>query len=187
MLTPSDSIALLEIARAAIEHQINSETYSPAPREEKKLNDRAGCFVTIKQHEQLRGCIGNFQSQQPLYREVAEMAAASATKDPRFPPMQKKDLNHFSLEITVLSPLQKIDNREQIIVGEHGIYIEKGLNRGVLLPQVATDYDWDNNVFLQQTCIKAGLDADAWQSTDADIYIFSGQIIKDKNKKQDQH
>lgn len=181
MLTPSDSSALLAIARTAIERKINDETYNAVPREEKKLTDRAGCFVTIKQHGELRGCIGNFQSELPLYREVAQMAIASATEDPRFPPMQKVDLNNFNLEITVLSPLQKSEDIEEIIIGTHGIYIEKGPNRGVLLPQVATEYCWDRKTFLQQTCLKAGLNADDWQLPDTEIYIFSGQIINDHN------
>jgi uncharacterized protein len=181
MLTPSDSSVLLLIARDAIEHRINETSYNSVPREEKKLNDCAGCFVTITQHGKLRGCIGNFQSQQPLYREVAQMAVASATEDPRFPPLQKADLENINLEITVLSPLQKIENIDEIIVGTHGIYIEKGLHRGVLLPQVATEHSWDSKIFLQQTSLKAGLNAEDWQLPDAEIYIFSGQIVNDHN------
>jgi len=181
MLTPSDSSELLVIAREAIEHKINNESYNPAPREEKKLNDRAGCFVTIKQQGILRGCIGNFQSQLPLYREVAQMAVASATEDPRFPPLQKADLENIDLEITVLSPLQKIECTDEIIVGTHGIYIEKGLYRGVLLPQVAIEHNWNRLTFLQQTCLKAGLNAEDWQLPDAEIYIFSGQIVNEQN------
>ncbi len=177
MLTEADATNLLEIAREAITHQINGINYSPIPREEKALNERSGCFVTIKQNSNLRGCIGNFQSQQPLFREVANMAIAAASQDPRFQPMGSDELDNFDLEITILSPLEKIDNTDEIEVGVHGIYIEKGNNRGVLLPQVATDYNWDRETFLQQTCIKAGLSESSWQSADADIYIFSGQII----------
>ena len=177
MLTPAAASQLLEIAREAICHQVNGEAYTPIPREEKTLNERAGCFVTIKKNGRLRGCIGNFQSQQPLFREVAIMAAASASEDPRFPPMKAEELENFSLEITILSPLKKIEDTEQIEVGVHGIYIEKGFHRGVLLPQVATEYGWDRETFLQQTCLKAGIAADSWQFPDAEIYIFSGQII----------
>ncbi|MCK4502639.1 MAG: AmmeMemoRadiSam system protein A [Desulfuromonadales bacterium] len=177
MLTKADAANLLIIAREAIVHQINGGDYSPTPREEKALNERSGCFVTIKQNGNLRGCIGNFQSHQPLFREVAIMAVAAASEDPRFQPMTQDELDNFNLEITVLSPLEKIDDTNQIEVGTHGIYIEKGINRGVLLPQVATDYNWDRETFLQQTCIKAGLPETSWQSPDADIYIFSGQII----------
>ncbi len=177
MLTQADATNLLIIAREAITHKINGDDYSPTPREEKALNERSGCFVTIKQSGKLRGCIGNFQSQQPLFREVATMAEAAATQDPRFQPMTSKEIDNFNLEITVLSPLVKIDSTDQIEVGTHGIYIEKGIHRGVLLPQVATEYGWDRETFLSQTCAKAGLIDDAWQHADADIYIFSGQII----------
>jgi len=177
MLTPADATNLLIIAREAIIHKINGDDYSPTPREEKALNERSGCFVTIKQAGKLRGCIGNFQSQQPLFKEVAIMAEAAASHDPRFQPMGIDELDNFNLEITVLSPLEKIDNTNQIEVGTHGIYIEKGIHRGVLLPQVATEYGWDKETFLRQTCAKAGLIDDAWQQDDADIYIFSGEII----------
>ncbi len=177
MLSEIDAAILLEIAREAIIHQVNNEDFSPSPREEKALNERSGCFVTIKQNGRLRGCIGNFQSQQPLFREVAEMAVASASQDPRFQPMQPAELKEFTLEITVLSSLEKIDDTDQIEIGTHGIYIEKGFNHGVLLPQVATEHGWDRTTFLQQTCLKAGLPVDSWQLPDAEIYIFSGQII----------
>lgn len=180
MLSPAESSRLLTIAHQAIEHCINNKLYIPTAPKEKNLTDQAGCFVTIKQEGQLRGCIGNFQSDQPLYLNVVEMAVAAATGDPRFVPMGTRDLADFSLEITVLSPLEKVDRIDQIFIGTHGLYIEKGSRRGVLLPQVATEYDWDKETFLQQTCLKAGIDADAWQSPGADIYTFTGQIIHAK-------
>jgi len=170
---------LLDIARDAIQSAILKSDVLPEPREEKALNVRSGCFVTIKQHGDLRGCIGNFQSELPLFREVAEIAAASATKDPRFYPLQEVDLESISLEISVLSPLQKIEDISEIEIGKHGIYLEKGFYRGVLLPQVAEEHDWDRETFLKQTCLKAGLPTDAWEAEDADIYIFSAQIFGD--------
>ena len=168
---------LLEIARNAIRAAVLKTDEKPEPREEKTLNMRNGCFVTIKQDGQLRGCIGNFQSELPLFKEVAEMAASSATKDPRFYPLHSLDLENFSLEISVLWPLSKIDDIEEIEIGKHGIYIEKGFYRGVLLSQVATENNWDRPTFLKQTCLKAGLPTDAWDAEDADIYIFSAQIF----------
>lgn len=177
MLTDKDASILLNIAREAITNLINKQDYQPPPREEKSLNERSGCFVTIKQNGQLRGCIGNFQSERPLFMEAAEIAAASASKDPRFHPLEKDELNNFTLEISVLSPLEKIDDVGQIVVGTHGIYLEKNFSRGVLLPQVATEHGWDRATFLRQTCLKAGLRGDEWQ--DADIYIFSAQVIKE--------
>jgi len=176
-LSTREKEILLEVARQAIEAVVRSQAVSPEPREEKLLNARSGCFVTIKQDGKLRGCIGNFQSELPLFKEVAEMAAASATKDPRFYPLQEDDLGNISLDISVLSPLEKIDDIDMIEVGVHGIYLEKGYYRGVLLPQVATEHGWDRKTFLKQTCLKAGLPTDAWQAEDTDIYIFSAQIF----------
>ncbi len=176
-LNSQEKQALLDIARQAILQGIETGEEYIEPREEKRLNQRNGCFVTIKQNGKLRGCIGNFQSELPLFREVAQMALASSTQDPRFYPMKPSDLDNFSLEISVLSPLQKIEDISEIEVGKHGIYIEKSFHRGVLLPQVAVEHNWDRDTFLQQTCVKAGLPTDAWQAEDAEIYIFSAQIF----------
>jgi len=171
---------LLTIARQAIIHGVQTGQEYIEPREEKALNQRNGCFVTIKQNGQLRGCIGNFQSELPLFKEVAQMAQASAAKDPRFYPLKESDLDNFTLEISVLSPLQKIEDIDEIEVGKHGIYIEKSFYRGVLLPQVALEHDWDRLAFLKQTCLKAGLPTDAWKADDADIYVFSAQVFREE-------
>jgi hypothetical protein len=104
------------------------------------------------------------------------MAISAATHDPRFYPMKPDDLQDFSLEISVLSPLRKIASPEEIEVGTHGIYLEKNFCRGVLLPQVAVEHRWDRETFLRQACIKAGLRPDDWKDG-ADIYIFSAQIF----------
>ena len=176
-LNTHEQQTLLAIARQAIIHGVQTGQEYIEPREEKALNQRNGCFVTIKQNGQLRGCIGNFQSELPLFKEVAQMAQASATKDPRFYPLKEIDLDNFKLEISVLSPLQKVEDIEEIEVGKHGIYIEKSFYRGVLLPQVALEHNWDHLTFLQQTCLKAGLPTDAWKADDADIYVFSAQVF----------
>ncbi len=177
MVSDAEAKILLTLAREAIVHLIEGKDYNPSAAEQPALQQHSGCFVTITQNGQLRGCIGNFQSHQPLYREVVSMAVAAASQDPRFPPLSPADLGNFDLEITILSPLKKITDINEIKVGTHGIYIIKGLNRGVLLPQVATEYGWDRETFLRQTCTKAGLIDDAWQHPDTEIYIFSGQII----------
>ena len=176
-LNTHEQQALLAIARQAIIHGVQTGQEYIEPREEKALNQRNGCFVTIKQNGELRGCIGNFQSELPLFKEVAQMAQASATKDPRFYPLKGDDLDNFALEISVLSPLQKVEDIEEIEVGKHGIYIEKSFYRGVLLPQVALEHNWDRLTFLQQTCLKAGLPTEAWKAYDAEIYVFSAQVF----------
>lgn len=178
-LNAKEQKILLNIARQAIIDQVQTGQYEVEPREEKSLNSRSGCFVSIKQNGKLRGCIGNFQSELPLFSEVAEMAVSSATKDPRFYPMLAEDLKNFLLEISVLSPLEKIEKTDEIEVGKHGIYLEKSFHRGVLLPQVAVEHGWDRKTFLMQTCIKAGLPTDAWRTEDAEIYIFSAQIFSE--------
>jgi AmmeMemoRadiSam system protein A len=170
-------IKLLKIARAAIDACLTDSDPTPDKIENSPLNQTAGCFVTIHKGAQLRGCIGNFVSTQPLYLEVAQMAVAAATADPRFHAMNRADLGNYNLDISVLSPLEKIDDIDQIEVGTHGIYLEKDYSRGVLLPQVATEQGWDRLTFLQQTCLKAGLPSDAWESAQASIYIFSAQVI----------
>jgi AmmeMemoRadiSam system protein A len=176
-LNAHEKQVLLAIARQAIIQSVRTGGEYIEPREEKILNQRNGCFVTIKQQGQLRGCIGNFQSELPLFREVARMALASATRDPRFYPMKEADLDSFTVEISVLSPLRKVDSIDEIEVGRHGIYIEKGYCRGVLLPQVATEHGWDRLTFLRQTCVKAGLPTEAWEADDAEIYVFSAQVF----------
>lgn len=176
-LTAAEKTILVDIVRSTIESFVRTGIYAVEPREEKALNARNGCFVTLKQNGQLRGCIGNFQSERPLFKEVAEMAIASASKDPRFYPMKPEDLLDFQVEISVLSKLEKIDDINRIEVGRHGIYLEKGYYRGVLLPQVAAEHGWDRDTFLKQTCIKAGLPTAAWKAEDAEIYIFSAQVF----------
>jgi len=113
------------------------------------------------------------------------MAAAAAFHDPRFVPMREEELADLEVEISVLTPMQRLERErvEEIQVGKHGLYIEKGQNRGLLLPQVAVDCRWDRSTFLQQTCSKAGLPPDAWKDADARIYTFTAEIFSDHSGK----
>jgi len=172
LLTKAEQKQLLKIARDTITAYVSSGNIPSVETTARGLNLQSGCFVTIKQKGQLRGCIGNFVSDQPLYKLVQEMAVSAATRDPRFYPMKSPDLADFEIDISVLSPLEKIASVEEIEIGRHGIYIAKGSYRGVLLPQVATEYGWGRDEFLKHTCIKAGLPEDAWKG-ECDIYIFS--------------
>ncbi len=176
LLTKKEQKELLKIARDTIVYYVTNRNVPAVISTSPGLNLHSGCFVTIKQKGELRGCIGNFVSDQPLYQLVQEMAVSAATRDPRFYPMKVDDLADFALDISVLSPLAKADSVEEIKVGVHGIYIVKGSYRGVLLPQVATEYGWNRDQFLQHTCIKAGLPQDAWQG-ECDIFIFSAQVF----------
>jgi uncharacterized protein len=176
LLTKSEQKQLLQIARSTITDYVNKGIIPEFTAGSDGLKLQSGCFVTIKQRGQLRGCIGNFVSDQPLFRLVQEMAVSAATRDPRFYPMKPNDLSEFEIDISVLSPLVRAASVDEIEVGKHGIYIIKGNCRGVLLPQVATDYGWDRNEFLRQTCLKAGLPKNAWQG-ECDIYIFSALVF----------
>jgi len=166
----------LKTARETIVSYVTSGKVPAVKPTSSGLNLEVGCFVTIKQKGDLRGCIGNFVSDKPLYKLVQEMAVSAATRDPRFYPMKQQDLDHFDLEISVLSPLELISRFDEIEVGKHGIYIIKNSCRGVLLPQVATEYGWNRETFLKHTCIKAGLPEDSWRK-DCDIYIFSALVF----------
>lgn len=176
LLTKKEQRELLKIARNTVVDYVTNKKVPAVASILPGLNLHSGCFVTIKQKGELRGCIGNFVSDQPLYLLVQEMAVSAATRDPRFYPMKVDDLADFTLDISVLSPLKKAASVDEIKVGVHGIYIVKGSYRGVLLPQVATEYGWDRESFLRHTCIKAGLPEDAWQG-ECEIYIFSAQVF----------
>ncbi len=175
-LTRNEQNKLLTLAREAIIGYVREGTIPNRDAPEPNLQGHRGCFVSIKINGALRGCIGSFISDKPLSKLVQEMAISAATRDPRFYPMKPADIANFSLEISVLSPLEKIASPDEIKVGTHGIYIEKNSCRGVLLPQVAVEYGWDRDTFLSQTCLKAGLRPDDWKEG-ADLYVFSAQIV----------
>lgn len=175
-MSSKDKQQLLEIAREAITSFVLTGTIAKRDVNNSNLQVKLGCFVCIKINGMLRGCIGNFISDKPLYQLVQEMAVSAATRDPRFYPMKKDDLKDFNVEISVLSPLHKISSIEEIEVGVHGLYLEKNFSRGVLLPQVAVENGWDRDTFLSQTSLKAGLGKDDWQEG-TDIYTFSAQVF----------
>ncbi|HTP66121.1 MAG TPA: AmmeMemoRadiSam system protein A [Geobacteraceae bacterium] len=177
-LTAKEKQLLLEIAREAIISHVRNGTVPKREVKNSNLLAKQGCFVCIKVSGMLRGCIGNFLSDQPLHELVQEMAVSAATRDPRFYPMKEDDLQDFDLEISVLSPLHRISVIDEIEVGVHGLYMEKNFSRGVLLPQVAVEYGWDRDTFLSQTSIKAGLGKDDWKE-DTDIYTFSALVFQD--------
>lgn len=175
-LSDTEKAKLLAIARECIISHVKGTQAPKFDITEENLAANRGCFVTIKSGGKLRGCLGQFTSEKPLHHLVREMAIAAATRDPRFYPLQSGDLENIELEISVLSPLTKIDSIEEIEVGKHGLYIEKNFYRGVLLPQVAVEYGWDRNTFLEQTCLKAGLEKNDWKE-ETDIYIFSAEVF----------
>lgn len=142
-----------------------------------RLKEKAGAFVTLKLKGELRGCIGYTRAVMPLADVVEKMAIESAFHDPRFCGVQKGEWKDIDIEISVISPMKKIESVDEIVVGVHGLYVEKGGYSGLLLPQVATEYGWDKETFLEYTCYKAGLPKDAWKSGDMKIFVFSAEVF----------
>jgi len=177
-LTEDDQQLLLQIARNAV----GSYLAGQSPRLPEIVNAPVaqvhGVFVSIHQNGDLRGCIGNIHAISPLYRTVAECAIAAAVGDPRFMPLMAAELSLIDFEISVLSPLQRVGDVQEIEVGKHGLVISKRNARGLLLPQVATTYGWDRERLLQETCRKAGLKPDDWKQ-DATIESFSAVIFNE--------
>ena len=176
-LTDDEKQYLLLLARKTIEKRFKPETEIPEPPAGTTLNQPRGAFVTLNRAGRLRGCIGFIRAVKPLIEIIPEMAIAAAFQDPRFEPLQPDELDDLEIEISVLTPLQEIKDPEEIIPGKHGIMIIKGPFSGLLLPQVATDHNWDRYTFLSQTCMKAGLPPDAWQENDTKIYVFSADVF----------
>ncbi|MDD5622662.1 MAG: AmmeMemoRadiSam system protein A [Actinomycetota bacterium] len=180
-LTPEHKKMLLRIARESITQTIHFATVPEYRINDAVLKTRCGAFVTLHMGRDLRGCIGNITAETPLWETVRNMAIESAMRDPRFPSVSLNELEDIDIEISVLSPLEKIKNLEEIKVGTHGLFIKKGFYQGLLLPQVATDYKWNRTQFLEQTCFKAGLNKDCYKQLTTEIYIFSAIIFGEKD------
>lgn len=180
-LSRDEEKTLLRLARQTVKLYLNErKVLDPGKDPEYTLTDKlkadGAAFVTLTKEGQLRGCIGHLVGIESLYKSVIHNAVSAATEDPRFPPMSAAEEKDVHIEISVMSPLKTITDVNEIQVGKHGIVISKGFNRGLLLPQVATEYGWSRTEFLQQTCRKAGLPRDAWQQG-ATIQIFSAQVF----------
>jgi uncharacterized protein len=171
---------LLSTAKAAIVAAITGGKLPRPSSDEAELNAECGCFVTIKNGPHLRGCLGQFESNIPLISLISEMAASSATNDPRFldNPIAPDELDELDIEISVLSPLKKTGDPLSLRLGVDGIYIKKGYVSGCLLPQVATEMGWSKEEFLSYCCqYKAGLSASAWQRADTQVFLFSAEVF----------
>lgn len=180
-LTDNEKKELLNIARKTLEYKFSKKDLNEISTSEKRLYElKHGCFVTLKKSGHLRGCIGTFVSKNNLVENVKNMALASAFEDPRFSKVTVDELKEITIEISVLYPLIKIKDINEIEVGRDGLYIVYGYYHGVLLPQVAVEYGWDREEFLSHTCIKAGLPKDAWRKLNLDIYRFEGEIFSEE-------
>ena len=169
---------LLAYARARIEARLQGLSEPGFRPSGAAQEEPCGAFVTLRLRKRLRGCIGNLASSRPLWQTVGDMAEEAAFGDPRFEPLREDEWSEVKLELSVLSPLRRVDDPEEVRVGEHGVVMSQGGKRGVLLPQVPTEYGWDRETFLKHTCLKAGLAPDAWRSGAA-IEVFTSLIIEE--------
>ena len=174
---------LLNIARASIESHLKKQKPPKFEIADKNLLQKRGAFVTLHKRGQLRGCIGYVLPYKPLHQTVGEMAVAAAIEDPRFPRVTLNEIGEIDIEISALSTLKKIESIEEIEVDKHGLYMKRGGFSGLLLPQVATEYGWNREEFLEHTCQKAGLPRDSWKNEKTEIFIFSAQVFGEKERK----
>ena len=172
-LTNEEKRILLKIARSAITSALENKTLPSLKFQSEVLNRRSGVFVTLRIGEDLRGCIGYIEPLFPLASATQEVAVKAAMEDPRFMPVTPPELNSITIEISVLSPLSDLQDIETIEIGKHGLVIDAGYRRGLLLPQVATEYNWDRKQFLKQISLKAGLPPDAWKRKEVKLFTFT--------------
>lgn len=188
-LTEREKTKLLHIARESVKDAAsgskrkkgggaaeNAETAKIKVTEE-SLKIEAGAFVSLHKGGELRGCIGRFEAEGPLYKTVEKMAKAASISDFRFNRVTPEEVEEINIEISVLSALKRIHDISEIEVGRHGLYIIKGSYRGTLLPQVASERDWDRDTFLEQTCLKAGIGKDEWRDESTEIYTYEALVF----------
>jgi len=176
-LTADEQRLLLQIARRALEEKIRFQNLPPPAGIPASLERPGGAFVTLHKEGDLRGCVGRIEASAPLHQTVYECAVSAAVSDPRFDPVAPEEVPHLQIEVSALSPLADVCV-EEIEVGVHGLLLSQGARRGLLLPQVATEWHWNRNQFLEQTCLKAGLDKDAWRRG-ARIRAFTAQVFSE--------
>ncbi len=177
MLTPFEREALLRFARETIVARLTGSAPPPLVRLEDPQH-HAGAFVTLHVHRELRGCIGYPGSEKRLDEVVGHCAVAAATEDPRFPTLSASEFSDLTVEISVLTPIRKVNDLSEIEVGRDGLILQDGFRKGLLLPQVATEHHWDRDTFLSHTCLKAGLRPDAWR-TGAKIFKFQAEVFSE--------
>lgn len=183
MLIPVEArYALLTLAREAIGARVRRETPPPVPAGH-PWNEPAAVFVTVYVAGELRGCLGRLERQSTLGEIVVHLGAEVAVSDPRFAPLTVTELSDLTVEVSVLSPEEAVSAIDEVVVGRHGLIVEQGHRRGLLLPQVAREHGWDRLTFVEQTCVKAGLPADAWRRG-ARIFTFEAQVFDEGDRPQ---
>ena len=177
-LGPDEKREILRIARATAVEFLRSGQIPPGKPHRRSLLAEGGAFVTLRMASgDLRGCIGTQQEDSPLYKTVQDMAIAAATRDPRFPAVKLEELEHIVIEVSVLGERATIRQAVEIEIGVHGLTIACGGQRGLLLPQVASEGSWTAEEFLRKVCSKAQLPEDAWQLGEATVERFTAQVF----------
>ena len=179
MTSIHDRQLLLRIAREAIAAHIGGMP-AHVPGAVDILARPGGAFVTLHKHGDLRGCIGHIEPNEPLGTVVPRCAVAACSSDPRFPPLAPDELDTIDIEISLLGLLEPIAGPQDIVVGRHGLVVEHGWQRGLLLPQVATEWNWDAGAFLAHTCQKAGLPRDASEKG-ATVWRFEAEVFSERS------
>lgn len=179
MLNDAQRKTLLSAARQSIERVLAGQRPEVNDAEaDDVLRRPAGAFVTLRTHDgELRGCIGSIVAREPLLRAVITSAINAAFRDPRFHSVTAAEMPDLDLEISVMGPIERVQDVEDIVPGRDGLIISRGHNAGLLLPQVATEYGWDRDTFLAQTCVKAGLPPGAWRDAATRIEKFSAEVF----------
>ena len=178
ILDPAHQRRLLSLARTAIKARLEGRPYRPPRNLPPLLENPGAAFVTLKRNGDLRGCIGRLIPDAPLASVVSEMAVRAAFHDFRFLPLTRREFDDLMIEISVLSAFQPVSDVKRVQVGKHGLLVIQGDRRGLLLPQVPGEQGWDRETFLDQTCLKAGLPAEAWRHG-ASLFYFTAQIFRD--------
>ncbi len=175
--SPEEKERLRELAYHAIRCRCLGVPMPDIAAQSKKLLEPRGAFVCIHKGGDLRGCIGMIEPRGPLSETIKSMAVEAAFKDPRFCAIAPDELDKIEIEISVLTPLQRISEPSAVEIGTHGLYIRSGFHAGLLLPQVAVENGWDRMQFLDWTCAKAGLPKGAWKDPDSEVYVFSADVF----------
>jgi uncharacterized protein len=175
----TDKAELLKLARTTLKTYLENEKIPPFQTACKSLLEQKGAFVSLHQGDELRGCIGMLVADRELYKIVQHCVLSAALEDMRFNSVTLDEVDDLSIEISVLTPFRHIKDINEIEVGKHGLYIVRGGYRGLLLPQVATQYNWDRMRFLEHTCLKAGLPESAWCDPQTVIYTFEAEVFSD--------
>jgi uncharacterized protein (TIGR00296 family) len=186
MLSKKDGNYLIKIAKLAVEKYLKEGKKINVPNDcSEHLKEKLGVFVTLNKNNELKGCIGYPEPIAPLINAIIDVAISAAVNDPRFPSLTKNELKNIDFEVTVLTKpkLLQVDNPSEylnkIIIGQDGLIVKNKLNKGLLLPQVATEHNMNTEAFLANTCIKAGLDTQFWLEKETKIYTFQGQVFKE--------